>query len=135
VEEGIWKGKLIMKKTSPVELVSLDGKKASGEVTTEHWETKERSKRAFKILGILWGIALFSVIIPGLHFILVPSFLLAGPITAFFTYQQSDAVLGGKGTCPDCGKPFEVARMKIKWPLDDVCANCHAGVKIYLKSV
>lgn len=122
-----------MKKTSAVELISPDGKKASGEVTTEHWEAKERSKRALKIWGICWGIALFCVIIPILHFFLVPSFLLAGPIAAFFVYQQSDAVLGGKSTCPHCGKPFEVARMKIKWPLDDICANCHSAVKIYLK--
>jgi hypothetical protein len=122
-----------MKKTSPVELVSPDGKMASGEVITEHWEAKDRSKRALKILGICWGIALFSIIIPIAHFILVPSFILAGPIAAFFTYQQSDAVLGGKGTCPHCGQPFEIARMKIKWPLDDICAKCHSSVKISLK--
>jgi hypothetical protein len=123
-----------MEKTASVELIGLDGKKASGEVRMMHWEAADRRKRALKSWGLFWGIGLFCVIIPLAHFILVPSFLLAGPIVAFFVYNQTDVILGGTGTCPDCGKPFKVARMKIQWPLNDICSECHSAVKIYTKN-
>jgi hypothetical protein len=123
-----------VEKKVKVELVTPQGnseKKTLGEVITQHWEQKERTERALKSLGLFWGIAIFCIIIPIAHFILVPSFLLAGPIVAYFTYSQSDIIQGGSGPCPNCQKPFKVARMKIKWPLNDVCSECHAAVKIY----
>jgi hypothetical protein len=120
-----------MEKTVQVELVSASDKKSRGEVQAKYYEQKERRKRALKGLGICWGIGLFCVIIPLAHFILVPSFLLAGPIAAFFMYMQIDMILGGSGTCPVCGKPFAVARTRIQWPINDVCSACHNSVKIY----
>jgi hypothetical protein len=120
-----------MEKTIQVDLVSANDKRTLGEVRAKYFEQNERRKRAFKGLGICWGIALFSVIIPLAHFILVPSFLLAGPIVAFFMYMQTDTVLGGSGPCPVCGKPFNVARTRIQWPMNDVCSLCHNSVKIY----
>lgn len=120
-----------MKKIIEIELVSANDKRSTGEAQAQYYAQKERTRRALKILGICWGIGLFCVIIPLAHFILVPSFLLAGPIAAFFTYLQTDMILGGSGTCPVCGKPFSVARTRIQWPVNDVCSACHNSVKIY----
>jgi hypothetical protein len=120
-----------MEKTVRVELVSLDGKKSQGEVRTQYWDKKERTARAFKFLGLCWGIALVSIIFPLIHFVVPPLFLLAGPIVAFFMYQQTNVVLGGSAPCPRCGKDFQVARTRIQWPLNDICAECHNAVKIF----
>jgi hypothetical protein len=119
-----------MEKTIQVELVSANNKKTDGEVRAKYYEKKERTERAFKVLGLLWGIGLFCIIIPLAHFILVPGFFLAGPIVAFFFYNQTDIILGGSGNCPACGRPFKVARAGIKWPLNDVCSECHNSVTI-----
>jgi hypothetical protein len=124
-----------MEKTIQVELLSASEKKTAGEVRAKYYDKSERSKRALKILGLLWGIALFCIIIPLAHFILVPGFFLAGPIVAFLFYNQNDIILGGSGNCPACGKPFKVARASIHWPMNDVCSDCHNSVKIIPKEV
>jgi hypothetical protein len=121
-----------MEKSTEVELISLDNRKSTGVIHLKYWEKKERTQRALTIWCGCWVAATFCVVLPLLHFFLVPSLLLAGPIAAFFVFQQTDVVLGGEGTCPRCGKPFKIARTKIKWPVDDVCSECHNSVKIYL---
>ena len=71
-----------------------------GEIRIQDWSQRERTVRALKFGGACWGAALVSIIIPLLHFILVPGFLLAGPILAFIIIGQENVVLGGEGTCP-----------------------------------
>jgi hypothetical protein len=115
-----------------VELHSPDGEVSKGEITLIEWEPRDCSRRAMKALGICWGLALFSIIIPIAHFILVPGFLLAGPFVAFFTYSTKSIVDGGTGSCPGCGVPFVVSRMKPNWPLDELCTRCHSRVSIFL---
>jgi hypothetical protein len=120
-----------MEKTFQVELVSANENKTFGEVHAKYYNKNERSERALKVFGLLWGIGIFCIIIPLAHFILVPGFLLAGPVVAFFFYKQTDLVLGGFGKCPACGKPFKVARTRVQWPINDVCSECHNSVKIF----
>ncbi len=120
------------RKSISVRLVSPRGKSSSGSVQVEAWERPERLKRAWKNLGIIWGMAVVAVFIPGLHFILVPLFLAAGPAFAYFTFCQSDVVLGGEGTCPECGKPFKIERSAVKWPLKDLCSACQNSVDVEL---
>jgi hypothetical protein len=119
-----------MEKTLQVELVSAAGKRTKGEVRAKYYDKGERYERALKVFGLLWGIALFCVIIPLAHFVLVPGFLLAGPVAAYFFYNQTDIILDGSGDCPACGKPFKAARASIHWPIDDVCSECHNSVEI-----
>lgn len=68
-----------------------------------------RMQRALKFLGGFWGAALVSVPIPGLHFVLVPGFFLAG-IGAFFIKLRETRRLALQGAvCPACGKPLKDA--------------------------
>lgn len=101
-----------------------------GEVTIEAWDQKTRMRRSLRGWGITWGMAIVAVLIPGLHFVLVPSLLIAGPIVAWWLYQQKNMILGGSGTCPACKQPFEVMRTPLRWPINDVCAKCHDAVII-----
>ncbi len=101
-----------------------------GEVRLQAWDRHERIKRGLKTLGTFWGLALVAILIPGLHFVLVPTLLIAGPFAAWRTSQQHSIILGGQGTCPDCSAPFQIAQASAHWPLTDLCSQCSRTIKI-----
>jgi hypothetical protein len=61
-----------------------------------------RATRAARALGALWLAALVCVFIPLLHFVLVPSLLLAGPIVAFLRLREDVSLAAVRGACPRC---------------------------------
>lgn len=103
---------------------------SNGEVYLRHWERPARMKRALKAWGMCWGGAVVAVLIPGLHFVLVPGLLLAGLIVPVVVFQQESAILGGLSECPKCGKPLPLVGGKDRWPLHDVCSACFESVVI-----
>jgi hypothetical protein len=121
---------MISQVTIPVMIKSANNLESHGEVWLRNWEKKERTLRAFKSLGICWGLAIVTVFIPLAHFILVPSFLLAGPVLFFMTISQEQVILGGKGICPKCKKEFNIVRSQVKWPISDLCNHCQTQLKI-----
>ena len=60
------------------------------------------------MLGILWLLAILAVAIPLAHFILVPGFLLAGPVAAVLRYRDTERNEQVTGECPVCGKPVTI---------------------------
>jgi hypothetical protein len=114
----------------PVRIESVHGRTSAGTVDLRIWEKSERTRRGLKALGIAWGIALCSVLIPILHFILVPTFLLAGPVAFVWVAAREREILGGQGVCPECGKPLPIVRAPVRWPLSDMCAACQSTLKI-----
>lgn len=116
----------------PVRLSALGGRESYGEVRVKRWSPRERALRAIKVGGACWALAVVSVFVPAAHFILVPLFLVAGPIAAYFTARTLSSVLGGSAKCPACGGAFVIAGAREQWPLEDVCAACHTQVVIDL---
>lgn len=98
------------------------------------WTPNQRRIRAIKTFALWWGLALVSLFIPILHFVLVPLFLLIGLIAPPFVFASKTVILGGNGTCPFCGKSFEIFKCKDEWPLHDVCAECQRHVRIEKES-
>ncbi|MGE0616581.1 MAG: hypothetical protein AB7P04_13175, partial [Bacteriovoracia bacterium] len=74
--------------------------------------------------------AIVSVLIPLLQFVLVPSFLIAGPIVALVIMRRQGVVLGGSGDCPHCKKQMKIVRSLPRFPLTDLCDHCQQSVKI-----
>ena len=101
-----------------------------GEVRVQRWTFVNRLARAAKTLGVLWGLAIVSVIVPVAHFLLVPGLLVAGCIVAFTVARQRSTVLGGEGTCPACSKLVAISRCGDEWPLTDSCQHCHAFLRV-----
>ena len=97
--------------TRSIRIANSQGAAESGALTVNIYSKSERLKRAGKILGICWGLALVTLFIPLAHFILVPSFLLAGPIMAFMRYRVLESVEAAQGKCPTC-------KQDISLPLD-----------------
>ncbi|MBC7692325.1 MAG: hypothetical protein H7222_11225 [Methylotenera sp.] len=101
-----------------------------GSVQLEIWDQKERMRRALKLLALLWGIGIFCVILPLVHFFLVPSFLIAGPIAASIVYAKDRMILGGKGLCPHCKQDLPIAKTQDQWPISDLCTVCQSALSI-----
>ena len=67
----------------------------------------ERIKRAAKTSGLFFVIALVCVFIPGLHFILVPGFLIASVIYGMKVFNQEYYQDMSQATCPNCHQKLE----------------------------
>lgn len=63
----------------------------------------DRLKRAAVAWSGCWGAAIAAVFLPVLHFILVPSLLVGGPLYAMVMMREKVTVLGADGNCPACG--------------------------------
>lgn len=101
-------------------------------VRVESWDRRGRAKRALKMLGMCWGAAIVLVPFPILHLTLVPLLLLTGPFAAAYVFSRDRVILDGAGDCPDCGKPFRVARLAYRFPQSDLCEHCQSSVKLEL---
>ena len=114
----------------PVEITG-NHRKEPATVKLERWSPRQRKIRGLKSLGLWWGLAVLSVAIPILHFLLVPLFFALGLVLPFVAMRRQSIVLGGKGTCPYCSKPFTIARQPDRWPLQDICTACNRHVTIF----
>ena len=66
------------------------------------FDDAERLKRALSRLGLCWLAALGSVFIIILHWVLVPGFVIAGPIMAVSAYRTNRIATKASGICPVC---------------------------------
>jgi hypothetical protein len=124
--------------TQPEEIhVSIrdrDGGSAEGQVKVQKWDKKSRTRRALKVLGACWALSLVCIILPIVHFVLVPGFFLGGIVAAWFISQQESVVLGGEGSCPKCHEKLSIVRSANRWPLTDLCAKCQTPVTVDKKA-
>ncbi|MBT4761303.1 MAG: hypothetical protein HOO06_06365 [Bdellovibrionaceae bacterium] len=129
--EKLKKWQTLGKKTA-VEILGSSGNISQGEIFIQQWNKSERLAQAVKWGSIYWALAVICVFIPILHFVLVPAFVLAGPIAFYINLKREKLVLGGFGTCPKCGENLPIEKSKVEWPLADLCTHCHNTVKISL---
>lgn len=90
----------------------------------------ERGKNALRRLGLFWGLGLLCVLLPLVHFVLVPLFLLLGLYFALATASVERFVVSGSVSCPECRKPFLLTPAPEHWPLEQLCAGCRHHFKI-----
>jgi hypothetical protein len=90
----------------PILIENDAGASCVGMLRIRKFSDKERWQRALAMLGIMWGLAVVAVFIPIAHFVLVPGFLVAGPVTAVLRYRAGELVEGATGECPTCGQPM-----------------------------
>lgn len=85
---------------------------------------------ALKLGGLMWGLALVSVFIPVAHFVLVPGFLLAGPVAALLARRRTEVLLGGLVRCPKCDETYDVGGGALQWPAQGQCPACRSVVRL-----
>ena len=89
---------------------------------------RDRRKRARKGLALGWLLALLSLPIMFFHFVLVPTFLIAGLVLFKLKMGEETLVLGGIIPCPACGKISRVSSQAEQWPMGINCDSCGKGL-------
>src|SRR5437899_310785 len=89
------------------------------------WSSLERIKRTVFGLGLMWMLAGFSIFLPILHFVLVPGFLVAGPVVAIIRFTEGKRLQSMKGACPRCkvDRDFPLG-LRFNGPRTFTCDGC-----------
>jgi hypothetical protein len=105
-------------------ICEADGQITEGFAIRRPFTTQERMMRAGKIFGILFVIGLGTIVVPILHFILPPLFLLAACIFGTTTWMEDAEVLSGEIACPNCKHVMVFPREAEEWPKIQRCGGC-----------
>lgn len=112
--------------TLPIDLTIMDSQRAPSrvELAVEPIPFGRRALRALARLGGCWLAAVACVFVPLLHFVLVPAFLLLGPVLAWVGARATVTVKSDQVTCPRCALATPVQPGTTGWPLRLWCASC-----------
>ena len=102
----------------------VDDTKTTGTAVRRDFTRAERTRRATRTFTILFVIGLFSVVVPLLHIILPPLFLLAAIGFAVVTFAETSEVVSGEVSCPNCRKDIHLQRESEEWPKVLRCPGC-----------
>lgn len=116
-----------------IELYVADDKVADGSLTLQDLSVAKRFRRAAFRGGLVLIASIFCILIPLLHFIVVPLGLLLSFIIFSNVYRTDKVILHGDGKCPACGADFRILARKFSENFSDVCEKCQRQVKIMLK--
>ena len=117
----------------PASLTTFGASPRRVSVTVVHPSSGRRAARALKAGGVFWAVAAGCVFLPGLHFVLVPGFLLAGVVISFRHLRDQEVVSRVHGPCPRCGLEQDFAAgngLTPSWELD--CPACHNHLTLTL---
>ena len=113
-----------------VELRTEAGLCGPGQLYYRDFDSHARTRRALSWLGALWAVALATLVIPIVHFVLPPLLLIAGPIVAIRIGHTPRVVFGGLGVCPKCRQPLWIGGVPLRLPLRETCARCYVAVQV-----
>jgi len=91
-----------------IQIENAEKESTVGQLHITSYSAQERTSRAIKMLALLWGLAIVTVFIPLAHFVLVPGFLIAGPIIAYKRYHMAEHPSSADGECPTCKQPSSI---------------------------
>lgn len=116
-----------------VEAITIKGAASSsvGELHTRSFTPWERMVQAGKVLAVAWSLALITVFIPIAHFVLVPLFLVAGPVMALMKYRVETVAEKAHGVCPECEQAVDIALDPAdRLPKWTYCPACNKPVQL-----
>jgi len=114
-------------------LTAFGSMPSHAEVSVARLTPGQRLTRGFRGAGTFWAIAGACIFIPGLHFVLVPGFLLIGIVTGVMRVRDAETVVRVHGVCPRCKfeQDFTAGnRFAPTWRLD--CRACHNHLELAL---
>ncbi len=106
--------------------------KTFGELTRLEWNAQEKLRNAARIFLILLGAMVVSIFIPMLHFILVPTLLIASFVVALDKLKEAARNDGGSAECPKCHATFVIQKSKWSDKFHDTCNHCREDLEIHL---
>lgn len=100
------------------------------ETAVQNCSRQELLPKGIKRMLKYWGIALLCILIPGLHFILVPAFFFLGIYLGFQTLKLNYKIIEGSFNCPECQKANALRDLWFKESIEPICQEC--GVQVTL---
>jgi hypothetical protein len=117
--------------TKAIQLKDKDGQVTTGELQTTLYDSGDRMKRALLRLAASWAAAGVTLFIPLAHFVLVPGFLIAGPVLAVAAYRMQWARDHASGQCPVCKADIKIdLDAKENLPKWTYCPACNASLHL-----
>ncbi len=117
--------------TRTIRLRARETLTTEGILKGQRFTLRQRRRRAATVWAVLWALALVSVLIPLVHFALVPALLIAGPVAAYFRYRVEAVVETAVGECPLCHQsitlPLDASTELPHW---DNCPECDGHLQL-----
>ncbi len=101
-----------------------------GEGAVHEYDSREKLLRSLKTLGLCWLAAVFAILIPVFHFVLVPGLLILGPLMAWVQSRQGLEILRLQGSCAECKKEINFKKSSGNWPLRQTCPHCSCQIYV-----
>ena len=114
----------------PIVLKSGDNT-GEGVLHLQAFDSRERKIRAAKSWALMWLFALLSLPIIIAHFVLVPGFLIAGPVLAVRRYRVTEVPDHVSGHCPAGKEEFTLElESSDRLPMWSHCPVCKASLQL-----
>jgi hypothetical protein len=111
--------------------VKADDKTQQGVLHFTQFTSGDRMGRALKVLALCWLGAAITLFIPIAHFVLVPGFLIAGPVMAYLRYRVDRASENVTTVCPNCQQEVTIKLdANDRLPLYTYCPSCNNSVQL-----
>jgi hypothetical protein len=91
-----------------------------------------RLLNGFAALGMFWLGAVVCILIPVLHFVLVPGGILAGIFMFVYKYAQKEMLVSGEIRCLHCNHEIKLKPAPFNWPKKELCPQCGTELVIEL---
>jgi len=121
----------VEKITLPVKADVNDERVSEGVLEVHYFNSGERMMNALKKLALFWVLAILSILVPVLHFVLVPLFFFLGIFFFYRSYKSEGKVLAGTVSCPHCNTVMILNPTELHWPVSEICQNCARVVRIH----
>ena len=119
-----------MPETRKTITAQVDNQSTTGFVERREYTFAERMTRGLKIAGVLWLVAVVTLFVPILHFILVPSFLILGIVFGWAAWHDKAEVIRGEFICPNCKRTIPIPRESENFPCATRCTECQFTVNL-----
>ena len=99
-------------------------------VDITHLSPVDRWLRAAAALGACWVAAAVFILVPVLHFFLVPSAFLAGIGAFIYKVRLKELMSAALLKCPQCQKELPLKKAAFNWPRRETCNQCRTSLTI-----
>ncbi len=95
------------------------------------FDLSKRVKRSLKAFAVGFALALGSLPLPGLHFFLVPAFLIYAIYSGVSRYKEENYIDLTEAKCPHCGKSiYDKGKYFKNLPIRIHCYECRSQLRI-----
>jgi len=101
-----------------------------GTAEIRYFNSKDVLLKSLQNLFMFWGLALLSVFLPVVHFILVPLFLILGVFLSVRARKVRGEFISGQVACPRCGTVLTIKHAVFIDRIKEICQNCAVVINV-----